>query len=104
VPERAGYLFQIETALIMKSVRIDNPGPFGNRFTSSNSAARQVSRGRAKWSGPRSIRFIEENPAVISAKQKAVQSALGYDQRGRLEVREIRRIPVVRISELLTLA
>jgi|tagenome__1003787_1003787.scaffolds.fasta_scaffold20926709_3 hypothetical protein len=89
----------------MKAIRILNPVTTGARFTSVTGAERHVSRGRAKWVSPSSIRMVEDHHAIASGQQDADkrQSAAGYDTcRGVLQSHEVRRIPVIMPEIIMT--
>ena len=66
-------------------------------------AERHVAAGRAKWTSKTSIRFIESNPARQAAEMRAAESAIGYDRRGVLTVKEMRAVPIVNPMAMLTI-
>jgi hypothetical protein len=78
-------------------VRIANPQPNGSSFTNRKAADRYVNRGRARYINPHKIAFIEDN----HEHQAAIDQATGYDRRGLLLQREMRKIPIVNPAEML---
>ena len=83
---------------------IENPAPGGARYTSSRNAERYVAKGRARFVRPNRIRFIESDHRNQSAYRLSVVSTdWGYDQRGRLLIKEIRHIPCLKAVELTTI-
>ena len=84
-----------------KHILIENPAPGGERYTSRRSAERYVARGRARFVRPDRIEFIETDYRNQSASVASTDR--GYDLRGRLVLREIRRIPCLKPVELITI-
>jgi hypothetical protein len=66
-------------------------------------AERHIRRGRARWHGKR-LEFIESDYRNQSAIEKALAKDRGYDARGILTLDEIRRLPCVQPTRLITLA
>lgn len=88
-------------------VKILNPLPGGERFTSSERAAHFVESGYAVFTSEkkRKIRFLstEERTVLISAMRAAEwQKTVGYDSRGILNLKEISSIPVIKPVVLAT--
>jgi hypothetical protein len=98
-------------AALPSKIRIVNPTPGGDRFTSLHKAQDYVRRGCARLSacGTR-LRFVETHhvtrSAELTAKELADQawrlSARGYDARGLLRLDEIARLPCIRPVVLVT--
>jgi len=88
-------------------VRIENPVVGGQTSTSPERARRFVRKGRAVFTGERSIRFVdgEIQQAIRQRAELKLHSALtgvGYDQVGRaMGISELRHVPVIHPERLL---
>lgn len=80
-------------------VRIENPIDGSHCFVLKRRAAeRHVNAGRARWTSHTSIRFIESSADNQAARRAAaeLEATRGYDNRGMLNIDEVRNLPALR--------
>jgi hypothetical protein len=85
------------------NIRIVNPLPGENPWTSEKRAAKMVARGKAKFiDSGRAIAFLNRAGWLAAANAHAAVANLGYDAcNAHMTLRKMRAIPVCRPEVLL---